>query len=115
MRAEFQVMGALAEYDRAMLVAKLRGARARKKARTGRCDGVLPFGRDVAEQRTLARLKELKASGNSYAQVADAANREGLSTRYGARWHTTSVHRILRRAGVPGVVVRAKPVSVRNA
>src|SRR5215469_5182825 len=39
-----QIMGAIAEYDRAMTVAKLRGARQRVKARTGRCEGSKPFG-----------------------------------------------------------------------
>src|SRR6185437_6147688 len=34
-----QIFGAIAQYDRAMTVLKLRGARQRMKAKTGRCEG----------------------------------------------------------------------------
>lgn len=92
-----QVFGAIAEYEKAMLVAKLRGARERMRARGERCEGPLPFGRDEDEQEILRRLKELRASGLTYAQVAEQANAERLPTRFAGRWHTTSVHRILKR------------------
>ena len=34
-----QVLGAVAEFDKAMTVAKLRGARERKRRRVGKCEG----------------------------------------------------------------------------
>ena len=34
-----QVLGAIAEFDKAMTVAKLRGARDRKRRANGRCEG----------------------------------------------------------------------------
>ncbi len=34
-----QIFGAISEYEKSMIVIKLRGARQRKKARTGRCEG----------------------------------------------------------------------------
>ena len=68
-----------------MLVAKLRGARERMRARGERAEGAFPFGYNRTEPRVLHRLQELKASGLTYAQVADAANAEGLSTLFGAR------------------------------
>src|SRR5690349_23102280 len=39
-----QMMGAVAEYEKSQIVLKLRGARMRKKAATGRCEGRKPFG-----------------------------------------------------------------------
>jgi DNA invertase Pin-like site-specific DNA recombinase len=33
-----QVLGAISEFDKAMTVAKLRGARERKRAATGKCE-----------------------------------------------------------------------------
>jgi DNA invertase Pin-like site-specific DNA recombinase len=39
-----QVLGAFHQYEKALLVAKLRGARQRKKALTGRCEGKKPYG-----------------------------------------------------------------------
>jgi DNA invertase Pin-like site-specific DNA recombinase len=97
-----QIFGAIAEYDKAMLVAKLRGAKERMRLRGERTEGAFPFGHDKGghhkgEQKVLRRLQELKASGLTYAQVVDAANREGLPTRFGKRWHLRSVYRILNR------------------
>ena len=39
-----QMMGAIAQYDKANIVAKLRGARLRQKAKTGRSEGAKPVG-----------------------------------------------------------------------
>jgi DNA invertase Pin-like site-specific DNA recombinase len=39
-----QIFGAIAEYEKTMIVLKLRGARVRQKARTGRCEGAKPYG-----------------------------------------------------------------------
>lgn len=62
-----------------MLVAKLRGARERMRARGKGCEGPLPFGRDEGEQEILRRLKELRASGLTlFAQVAEQASAERL-------------------------------------
>src|SRR6267378_2666397 len=38
------IMGAIAEYDKQMIVLKLRAARSRTKAKEGRCEGRKPFG-----------------------------------------------------------------------
>ena len=46
-----QLMGAVAQYEKAMIVLKLRGARERKKARTGRCEGRKPFGHYPVEKQ----------------------------------------------------------------
>src|ERR1043166_1687677 len=39
-----QIMGAVSEYEKTMIVLKLRGARQRMKAKTGHCEGAKPFG-----------------------------------------------------------------------
>jgi hypothetical protein len=39
-----QTFGAIAEYEKTMIVMKLRGARIWQKAKTGRCEGAKPFG-----------------------------------------------------------------------
>jgi len=49
-----QIFGAIAEYYRAMVVAKLRGARQRMKAKTGRCEGRKPFDYYEGEVAVLA-------------------------------------------------------------
>jgi hypothetical protein len=39
-----QIMGSFFEYEKTRVVIKLRGARQRQKARTGRCEGAKPYG-----------------------------------------------------------------------
>jgi len=48
-----QIFGALAQWDRAMTCQKLRAARERKKAKTGRCEGRKPLG-VCREKRSIA-------------------------------------------------------------
>lgn len=93
-----QFQGAIAQCEKANIVLKLRGARQRMKARTGRCEGRKPFGANQGEQAIIARMKELRASGMAYDRIAAALNSEGVPTRTpGKRWHGFAVNQILRR------------------
>jgi DNA invertase Pin-like site-specific DNA recombinase len=68
--------GAFARYERAMIVAKLRGARLRMRAKTGRCEGRKPYGARPGEAKVIARMKELRKQGCSLSKIAEAINRE---------------------------------------
>ena len=92
-----QMMGAVAEYEKSMIVLKLRGARQRKKALTGRCEGRKPFGDRPGEQRTIERMKELRAEGYGFDRLAGRLNEEGLRTRMGKPWHGFTINQILAR------------------
>ena len=93
-----QMMGAIAEYEKSMIVLKLRGARARKKARTGRCEGRKTYGYYPGEKRTVERMQALRNEGLGFDRIADALNREGIQPRRAdTRWHGVVVNRILSR------------------
>ena len=92
-----QIFGAIAEYDKAMIVSKLRGARQRKKALTGRCEGNKPYGHYPGEKTTLERMRELKAEGLGFDRLAAKLHEEGFRTRKGTAWHGFTVNRILSR------------------
>lgn len=92
-----QVMGAMAEYEKSMIVAKLRGARERARAK-GACEGRKPYGFYPGEKAILERLKALRADGATYEAIASALNGEGVEPRQaGKKWHTGYIHRLLRR------------------
>jgi len=98
-----QVLGAVAQFEKAMVVAKLRGARLRARRATGRCEGRKPFGSTPAELVALEAMRRLarKPRGGqrrSYAQVAAELNASGVPTRTGTPWAATVVRRILQRA-----------------
>lgn len=90
-----QMLGALAQYDKSQIVLKLRGARMRKRAAEGRCEGRKPFGRDEAERATTERMRALRAEGLAFDRIAERLNLEGVPTRTGKRWHGVVVNRIL--------------------
>lgn len=97
-----QVLGAVSQFEKSTIVAKLAAARARKKRATGRCEGRKPFGHRPGEQATLERaqalLKAHKAGTRpAYAAVARALNAEGRQTRTGVPWSPAMVRRVLTR------------------
>ena len=92
-----QIMGAIAEYEKTMIVLKLRGARNRAKAKHGRCEGAKPYGTLPGEKEVLERMKALRQSGLAYERIAAQLNVEGRKPRRGSKWHSFSVSRILGR------------------
>jgi DNA invertase Pin-like site-specific DNA recombinase len=92
-----QIFGAIAEYEKTMIVLKLRGARARARAKHGRCEGRKPFGYFEGEADTLARIKSLRAEGLGFDRIAARLNQERIATRTGRQWHGLVVNRILSR------------------
>jgi len=90
-----QLMGAVAQYDKSQIVLKLRGARMRKRATEGRCEGRKPFGRDETERAAVERMKALRDAGLGFDRIAVQLNSEGVPTRTGKRWHGVVVNRIL--------------------
>ncbi|MGP8248171.1 MAG: recombinase family protein [Bryobacteraceae bacterium] len=90
-----QLLGAVAQYDKSQIVAKLRGARMRKRAKEGRCEGRKPYGYFEGEQTVIGRMKELRESGMGFDRIAGQLNAEGFKPRTGERWHGLVVNRIL--------------------
>jgi DNA invertase Pin-like site-specific DNA recombinase len=92
-----QMMGAVAEYEKSQIVAKLRGARMRKRAKVGRCEGRKPFGFYAGEDAALDRMKALRSEGLGFDRIAARMNEEGVATRTGKPWWGVVVNHILRR------------------
>lgn len=93
-------MGGIAEYEKVMMVAKLRAARERIKLRTGKCEGNKGY-RDTPEgQAILSRIATLRRKPRTgkrltWQQTADQLNREGIRTLDG---HTWSLYRVQQTA-----------------
>jgi DNA invertase Pin-like site-specific DNA recombinase len=91
-----QIFGALAQYDRAMITLKLRGARQRMKARTGRCEGVLPFGELLGEAPAMDEMRRLSIDHNAR-EIADYFNTNNIPSRSGKRWLPSVIRKRLAR------------------
>ena len=94
-----QIFGAIGQYEKAMIVAKLRGARQRMKAKTGSCEGRKPFGYYDGEQQALDRMKALRAKGMGFDRIAEKLNAEGIPLRTGQRWWGKTINGILSAQG----------------
>lgn len=92
------VLGAFAQYERAIIVQKLRGARQRNRAKNGRCEGRKPFGTRSGESEVIDRMKALREGGMAVDKIAAVLNAEHAKPRAGERWYPTSVYRILKAA-----------------
>ena len=90
-----QLMGAVAQYDKSQIVAKLRGARMRKRSKEGRCEGRKPYGFYEGETSVIDRMKKLRGEGKGFDRIAAQMNAEGIETRTRGRWHGVMVNRIL--------------------
>lgn len=92
-----QFLGALAEWEKSALVLKLKKARDRKRAETGRCGGPLPYGSTPQEAVVLATARTLRQNGHSFSQVGLALEKAGFVPRSGGHWHKSSVAVMLSR------------------
>jgi len=95
-----QVLGAVAEFEKNVLVLKLRAARERKRARGERAEGVKPYGYLPAERAVIQRMKQLRRKPSkerrlSVAKIAAQLNAEGHRNRAGREWSSQLVHHVL--------------------
>jgi DNA invertase Pin-like site-specific DNA recombinase len=88
-----QVLAAVQELDKAMIVSKLKGARQRKRATGVKVEGRKSYGEAVPA--TVDRAKALKAEGLTLRQVADRLASEGFQTRAGNSYQFTAVGRMI--------------------
>lgn len=100
------ILGAIAEFDRARIVTRLRAGAERKAAAGSRYawGGRPPYGwraerkelvPDEDEQAVLRWIHELHEDGLSSRKIAEQLNHEGFTRRAGGAWHHENVRRAL--------------------
>lgn len=97
-----QVLGAVSQFEKSIIVLKLRAARQRTKQKTGRCEGRKPYGYYPGEDEVVKRIKELyrkpyKEKRLGFGTIARKLNEEGITTRSGVQWSDTQIKSILTR------------------
>jgi DNA invertase Pin-like site-specific DNA recombinase len=101
------VLGAVSEYERAMIRLRMRSGLRRKAAEGGWTGGLAPYGqraqgrtlvKDSDETKLVATIKRLHTQGRSYRQICDELEAAGWKTRQGGRWQPAVVRRIAQRS-----------------
>ncbi|HUE16123.1 MAG TPA: recombinase family protein [Planctomycetaceae bacterium] len=98
-----QVLGAVAQFEKSVLVYKLRAARTRQRRTTGRCEGRKPYGHRDGEAQIVSRIIGMRRKPRggerlSLAAIADELNLDGVPTRYGKPWAAETIRAICERA-----------------
>lgn len=89
-----QVLGAIAQFEKASLVAKLKAARTRMRKATGRCEGAKPLAETRPDVVTAAHAL---AATMSYRQISAELAARGMLTRSGKPFAATQIQRMLGR------------------
>ena len=91
-----QILGAVNEYERSIIVLRLRKGRAAKAARGGYAYGSPAFGQrsvdrklvtDERERAVAERIVSMRGAGRSFRQIAAELNAEGITSKRGGGWH----------------------------
>jgi DNA invertase Pin-like site-specific DNA recombinase len=90
-----QILGAVARFDRAMTVAKLRGARDRKRRLNGKCEGRKSLADIAPLAVAFARSLHKERPHMSYREIAAALQAEGFTTRKGTAYGAAAIQRML--------------------
>jgi DNA invertase Pin-like site-specific DNA recombinase len=89
-----QVLGAISQFEKASLVAKLRAARERKIAAGGRGSGRFTYAQKVPE--VVALVRELHGQRQSLRQISKTLAAHGHLTGGGRPYTATAVQKMLR-------------------
>jgi DNA invertase Pin-like site-specific DNA recombinase len=91
-----QLLGAVAEFDKAMIVAKLKGARDRKRRETGRCEGNPGHATLRPEVVALAReLRKRRGERRTLQAIADELAARGHVASSGKTFSTSVIARMV--------------------
>jgi DNA invertase Pin-like site-specific DNA recombinase len=94
-----QVLGAISEFDKAMTVAKLRGARERKRRETGKCEGRKSHAELQPELVGLVRkLRRRRPKGGqrSLREISAELAQRGILNERGNAYSAGSINSMLR-------------------
>lgn len=92
-----QILAAVAEFDRCVIVLKLRAARERLRKANGKCEGRKAYGTRPGEDRILQNIIGLHSVGQNAENIAAILNLDSIKCRYGKQWHGATVRKILAR------------------
>lgn len=99
-----QVLGAIGQYERALIRKRMSDGRAAKAAKGGYVGGRPPFGykavggvlvADDGEQQVIARARQLRDEGRSLRAIAEVLTSDGHRPKRGSSWHPPQVARLL--------------------
>lgn len=102
-----QILGALGQYERALIRGRMHAGRAAKAAVGGYVGGAPGYGRvavggqlvvNDAEHAAVQLVRTLRSQGETYRSICTALEQAGHRPRRASRWHPAVVREIARRS-----------------
>jgi DNA invertase Pin-like site-specific DNA recombinase len=95
-----QLFGCIAEYDKSMLVLKLRAARDRMRIRTGFCEGRHGYadseeGKSIIRHVKALHRKPVYGRRRTLKEISEHLNKEGIKTLDGHEWSLFRVQQVI--------------------
>ena len=118
-----QVLGALSQYEKTLLKARMAAGRKLKAERGGYTGGIPRFGYSAVrheyvpleiEQKIVLRIRAERAGGATFQAIADGLNADDLHAKLGGRWHPGGIMRVVRRNAQGHGVDKATPRGSRS-
>ena len=104
-RMFFTMAAAFAEMERNLISERTKAALSFKKAERKVYTRITPLGFDRQgdrliqnrdEMKTVRRIIRMREDGLSMQAIADELNTSGVATKRGGKWHSMTIHKILR-------------------
>lgn len=92
-----QILAAVAEFDRCIIVLKTRAARERLRTKNGKCEGRKAYGTRPGEKEILMLIMNLESQGMKCERIASELNDRNLLTRYEKQWNAGTIWKIIER------------------
>jgi DNA invertase Pin-like site-specific DNA recombinase len=89
-----QILGAVSQFEKASLVAKLKVARVRKRQQTGKCEGRKGYAETDPE--LVNDVRNMRRCGQRLEQIATTLQAQGKLNSVGRRFAPTQIARMLR-------------------
>jgi DNA invertase Pin-like site-specific DNA recombinase len=94
-----QILGAVSEFDKAMTVAKLKGARDRVRRQLGKCEGRKSYSEREGGQELIAAVRQIRSNSQgrppSLRKIASALAERGFVTPSGRQYSASAVASML--------------------
>ena len=89
-----QILGAVSQFEKASLVAKLKVARVRKRQQTGKCEGRKGYA--DTDPELVNDVRNMRRSGQRLEQIATTLQAQGKLNNVGRRFAPAQIARMLR-------------------
>lgn len=95
-----QILGALAQWEKSQIIAKLQAGRRKKARETGApCGGPKPYGQTESERVMIHEIYTLRRRGQTFLSIANSLTERGIPTPDGTGhyWLSSTAYRIYAR------------------